>query len=82
MLVVCRMFYLDVCSIRTKVYPEMHIWQYTYLPTLHAQGFAHHVTYDHNMWDYIYFSLELDRTDTNDQNAIQLFVHHQVWPSG
>ena len=31
------------------------------------------------MWDYIYFSLELDRTDTSDQNAIQLFVYNQVW---
>ena len=44
----------------------------------HLQGFAHHVACEHNMWDYIYFSLELDRTDTSDQNAIQLFVYNQV----
>ena len=45
------------------------------------QGFAHHVGSEHNMWDYIYFSLELDRIDSSDQNAIQLFVYHQVWHS-
>ena len=42
MLVVCRMFHLDVCSIRTKVYHEMHIWQYTFQ---HSMPRALHTTW-------------------------------------
>ena len=54
------------------------IYAYPLSYLCHLQGFAHHVACEHNMWDYIYFSLELDRTDTSDQNAIQLFVYNQV----
>ena len=32
------------------------------------------------MWDYIYLSLELDRVDSSDQNAIQQYVYDQVRP--
>lgn len=43
-----------------------------------AKGFDHHVKHDHNMWDYIYFSIYLDQIDTSDHNAIQKFVYDQV----
>ena len=42
------------------------------------QGFDHHTRYEHNMWDYIYLCLELDRIDSSDQNAIQQYVSQQV----
>ena len=42
------------------------------------QGFDHHTKHEHNMWDYIYLCLELDRIDSSDQNAIQQFVYQQV----
>ena len=34
--------------------------------------------HEHNMWDYIYFSLELDRIDSSNQNAIQQYVYQEV----
>jgi inositol 1,4,5-triphosphate receptor type 1 len=43
-----------------------------------AKGFKHHVKHEHNMWDYIYFSLELDRIDSSNQNAIQQYVYDQI----
>jgi inositol 1,4,5-triphosphate receptor type 1 len=43
-----------------------------------SAGFSHHVQHDHNMWDYIYFSLWLDRVHSNDQNAVELYVSQQI----
>ena len=42
------------------------------------QGFRNHVKYDHNMWDYVYYSFYLDSIDTGDHNAIQKYVYEQV----
>jgi len=33
---------------------------------------------DHNMWDYIYFSIYLDHIDISDHNAIESFVYNMV----
>ena len=66
-----RMYVSDVCSYDLYDHTNIAI-------AIDMQGFKHHVGSEHNMWDYIYFSLELDRTDSRDQNAIQLFVYHQV----
>lgn len=49
----------------------------TKLPFL-LQGFKEHVDHDHNMWDYVYYSLYLDNIDTGDHNAIQKYVYEQV----
>lgn len=43
-----------------------------------ADGFDHHTRCEHNMWDYIYLCLELDRIDSSDQNAIQQYVSQQI----
>lgn len=42
------------------------------------QGFDHHVKFDHNMWNYIYYSIYLDHIDTSDHNAIESFVYKAV----
>ena len=34
--------------------------------------------YEHNMWDYVYYSLYLDSIDTGDHNAIQKYVYELV----
>ena len=47
---------------------------------LMQQGFRSHVKYDHNMWNYIYYSLYLDNIDTGDHNAIQKYVYELVSP--
>ncbi len=51
-------------------------WPLYILP--HPQGFDHHVTHDHNMWDYIYYSIYLDQIDVSDHNAIEQFVSREV----
>ncbi|XP_019849736.1 PREDICTED: inositol 1,4,5-trisphosphate receptor type 1-like isoform X1 [Amphimedon queenslandica] len=43
-----------------------------------AKGFNNHVKHDHNMWDYVYYSLYLDNIDTGDQNAIQKYVYQLI----
>ncbi len=30
------------------------------------------------MWDYVYYSVYVDRIDTGDQNAIQKYVYEKV----
>lgn len=42
------------------------------------KGFDHHVKNDHNMWNYIYFSIYLDHIDTSDHNAIEGYVYEMV----
>ena len=42
------------------------------------QGFNDHVTDDHNMWSYIYYSIYLDQVDESDHNAIEKYVYSQV----
>ena len=42
------------------------------------QGFSNHVKNDHNMWNYVYYSLYLDNIDTGDHNAIQKYVYELV----
>ncbi|XP_019851941.1 PREDICTED: inositol 1,4,5-trisphosphate receptor type 3-like [Amphimedon queenslandica] len=43
-----------------------------------AKGFHNHVKHDHNMWDYVYYSLYLDNIDTGDHNAIQKYVYELI----
>jgi inositol 1,4,5-triphosphate receptor type 1 len=43
-----------------------------------AEGFQNHVNCDHNMWDYVYYSLYIDSIDTGDHNAIQKYVHELI----
>ena len=45
---------------------------------MYLQGFDHHVKHEHNMWDYIYFHLYLERIDVSDHNAIESYAYHQV----
>ena len=40
--------------------------------------FDYHVKHEHNMWDYIYFHLYLERIDINDQSAIESYAYHKV----
>ena len=47
---------------------------------LMPQGFKSHVKHDHNMWNYVYYSLYLDNIDTGDHNAIQKYVYELVSP--
>ena len=42
------------------------------------KGFEHHVKHEHNMWDYIYFHLYLERIDISDHNAIESYVYKKV----
>jgi inositol 1,4,5-triphosphate receptor type 1 len=41
-------------------------------------GFGHHVKHDHNMWDYVYYSLYIDGIDPGDHNAIQKYVYQLI----
>ena len=45
---------------------------------LFPQGFNDHVKINHNMWNYIYFSIYLDQIDTSDHNAIEGYVYEMV----
>eukprot|EP00106_Octopus_bimaculoides_P022967 XP_014790409.1 PREDICTED: inositol 1,4,5-trisphosphate receptor-like protein A [Octopus bimaculoides] len=38
------------------------------------KGFEHHVTYEHNMWAYIFFFIHLNGTKVNDYNALEMYV--------
>ena len=40
--------------------------------------FDYHVKHEHNMWDYIYFYLYLERIDINDQSAIEVYTYDKV----
>ncbi|XP_019861654.1 PREDICTED: inositol 1,4,5-trisphosphate receptor type 2-like [Amphimedon queenslandica] len=40
-----------------------------------AKGFSKHIKNDHNMWNYVYYSLYLDSIDIGDHNAIQKYVY-------
>lgn len=42
------------------------------------QGFENHIKQDHNMWNYIYFSLHLDQIDVRDHDAIEKYIHERV----
>ena len=42
------------------------------------QGFDDHIKHDHNMWDYIYYSIYLDTIDISDHNAIESYVYKMV----
>ncbi len=44
-----------------------------------SQGFDHHIQHDHNMWNYIYYSIYLNQIDVSDHNAIEQYVFRQVW---
>ena len=41
-------------------------------------GFKKHIRDDHNMWNYVYYSVYLDSIDTGDHNAIQKYVYDLV----
>ena len=42
------------------------------------QGFDKHVKDDHNMWNYIYYSIYLDQIDVTDHNATQKYLYDKV----
>ena len=42
------------------------------------KGFRHHVKHEHNMWNYIYFHLYLERIDISDHNASESYTYHKV----
>ena len=42
------------------------------------QGFDHHVKEEHNMWNYIYYSVYLETIDISDHNAIEKYVYQKV----
>ena len=42
------------------------------------QGFDNHVKKDHNMWDYVYYSLYLDSINTSNHTALQKHVYNYV----
>ena len=46
--------------------------------SLSPQGFDHHVKEEHNMWNYIYYSVYLETIDTSDHNAIEKYVYQKV----
>ena len=48
------------------------------IPHTVLQGFLPHVKYDHNMWDYAYYSLYVDSIDVSNHNAIQKYVYDMV----
>ena len=50
----------------------------TFSSLLSLQGFLNHVRYDHNLWDYAYYSLYVDSIDVSNHNAIQKYVHDMV----
>ncbi|XP_065910466.1 inositol 1,4,5-trisphosphate-gated calcium channel ITPR1-like [Dysidea avara] len=43
-----------------------------------AKGFDHHVKKEHSMWNYIYYSLYLDKIDISDHTAIESYVYTQI----
>ncbi|XP_019850014.1 PREDICTED: uncharacterized protein LOC109580894 isoform X2 [Amphimedon queenslandica] len=43
-----------------------------------AEGFTHHVLFDHNMWNYVYFYLHLDSIHKNDHNAIEKYISDNI----
>ncbi|CAH1800294.1 unnamed protein product [Owenia fusiformis] len=44
----------------------------------HGKGFEHHITYDHNMWAYIFYFISLNDTSPNDYTAIDLYVSNML----
>ena len=62
---------LNYCSILYKY--QSHCAIFTII-----QGFKNHVTTEHNMWTYVYFSIYLDQIDTSDHNAIEKYVYDKV----
>ena len=42
------------------------------------QGFDKHVKDDHNMWNYVYYSIYLDQIDVTDHNATQKYLYDKV----
>ena len=42
------------------------------------QGFREHIKGDHNMWNYVYYSMHLDSIDTSNHTAIQKHVYGLV----
>uniref|UniRef100_A0A0L8I7T5 RyR/IP3R Homology associated domain-containing protein n=1 Tax=Octopus bimaculoides TaxID=37653 RepID=A0A0L8I7T5_OCTBM len=45
-----------------------------YFHIFSSKGFEHHVTYEHNMWAYIFFFIHLNGTKVNDYNALEMYV--------
>ncbi len=62
------------CVISVLIIPIQHGFTVLFV----SQGFDHHIRHDHNMWDYIYYSIYLDQIDVSDHNAIEKFVFEQV----
>ncbi|XP_065894275.1 inositol 1,4,5-trisphosphate-gated calcium channel ITPR1-like isoform X2 [Dysidea avara] len=43
-----------------------------------TEGFENHIKHEHNMWNYIFYSLYLDTVDINDHTAIESYVYNQI----
>jgi len=42
------------------------------------EGFEHHVTEDHDTWNYIYFIIHLEVKDENDLNGLESMIYEQT----
>jgi len=42
-----------------------------------ALGFAHHIKYDHNMWNYLYFFIHLNNKDKDEYTAAEEYIYEQ-----
>ena len=47
----------------------------------HVQGFQSHITDNHNMWNYIYYSVYVEDTPVRDRTAIQTYIYEMVYLS-
>ena len=43
-----------------------------------AQGFEHHINYEHHIWAYIFFFIHLHDTKPSDYTSLELFVFKLV----
>lgn len=41
-------------------------------------GFKHHITMDHNMWNYLYFIIHIWEQDKDDDDGLEQYVRHCV----
>lgn len=56
-------------------YTKQQNWLYNLFV---LQGFDNHILYEHNMWNYVYYSVYLDSIDISDHTAIQKYVYEMV----
>ena len=44
-------------------------------------GYKHHISKEHNMWDYLYFIIYLWEQDKDDDDGLELFVRKCIYPN-